>query len=95
MKLKKIAFIIGIIVTLASVGVLTGRMYAGSAICGNTICEVGETQASCVEDCFSICGDAICQEGEALVCPDDCTGDYEISAPKQVSLLDGIISWLT
>jgi hypothetical protein len=44
-------------------------------VCGNTICEVGETCLNCNQDCgncYAICGNGICEEGEALDC-DDCS----------------------
>ena len=42
-------------------------------VCGNGICEIGETQ-TCPEDCFvSICGNGVCEAGETpLNCPEDC-----------------------
>ena len=91
---QKLALVVLVIaIALLAVGTMTGKMYAGSGACGNNACEVGETMASCPEDCVSICGDAICQPGEELTCPQDCTGDAVEAVAETVSLLDGILGW--
>ena len=91
---QKLALVIAVIaIALLAVGTLTGKMYAGSGVCGNNACEVGETMANCPEDCVSICADAICQPGEELTCPQDCAGDAVEAEPQTVSLLDGILGW--
>ena len=45
--------------------------------CGNGFCDLGETEASCPEDCIitpTECGDGICDVGETCdTCSDDCT----------------------
>jgi len=43
--------------------------------CGNEICEVGEDEVSCPEDCayISVCGNGICESDETYAnCPADC-----------------------
>ncbi len=94
MHRQKLALVIAVIaIALLAVGTLTGKMYAGSGVCGNNACEVGETMASCPDDCISICADAICQPGEEIICPQDCTEDAVEAVAETVSLLDGILGW--
>lgn len=49
-------------------------------VCGNGICETGETYENCPEDCDEdgpICGNGICEEGETVQnCPEDCSAEY-------------------
>jgi hypothetical protein len=41
--------------------------------CGDGVCEVGETHATCPEDCKSVCGDGVCDSDETKAsCPQDC-----------------------
>lgn len=46
--------------------------------CGNDVCEEGEDEENCEEDCVSEpeCGDQVCDEYEEETCPQDCY-DYE------------------
>lgn len=92
-KLASILIIVGFVLALLAIGTLTGHMISSSSLCGNLVCEVGETPRDCPEDCFSLCGDHICQGDENLTCRQDCTGNFTLPAPKQVSLLDGILGW--
>jgi len=65
---QKIVLVVAIVaIALLAVGTLTGKMYAGSAVCGNNVCEVGETMASCAEDCYSLCPKpAVCEHLSSL-----------------------------
>ncbi len=53
---------------------------ADPAICGNAVCEAGETWATCSQDCEApadVCGDGLCTPGENQVaCPVDCDADF-------------------
>ncbi len=50
--------------------------------CGNGICEIGENNSNCPQDCkiISHCGNGICETGEGCYnCPEDCKcglGEY-------------------
>ena len=43
-------------------------------MCGDAMCDAGETCATCTEDCgICICGDALCEGDETCdICPEDC-----------------------
>lgn len=45
----------------------------GGPVCGNSICEAGETCADCQFDCGSCCGNGVCDNGETQsTCSADC-----------------------
>jgi len=50
------------------------------AVCGNSVCEPGETWSTCGQDCEApadVCGDGLCTPGENQVaCPVDCDADF-------------------
>jgi len=42
-------------------------------VCGNDVCEPGETSDTCYDDCGPVCGNNKCESGEtANSCPADC-----------------------
>ncbi len=47
---------------------------SASTTCGNGMCEAGESNATCPQDCpGSVCGNGICEAGESpSTCPPDC-----------------------
>ena len=50
---------------------------AVAPVCGNGLCELGETMAGCI-DCEppATCGDSVCDPGESVAnCPGDCGND--------------------
>jgi len=52
-------------------------------VCGNGICESGETQVSCATDCKpkASCGNASCEAGEAPSCVLDCNAQVAAMLP--------------
>ena len=55
-------------------------------VCGNGVCEAGETQQSCAQDCQppQTCGNGVCDAGEtSAICPQDC------QAPGGLSCAEG------
>ena len=86
--------LISIILFLISGGIawITGAFSDTSHICGNSICEVGESKIFCPEDCFGDCGDNICEGSEFLDCKIDCQDFSENNIQKQTQFSSGV--WL-
>ena len=50
-------------------------LHAAMAVCGDGVCDVGETPQSCPGDCHvgAVCGDGVCAASESgATCPKDC-----------------------
>ncbi len=57
----------------ASMTVLIGPDATTSAVCGDAVCDVGESPLSCPQDCPDVCGDGVCSGIEnPLNCGQDC-----------------------
>ena len=50
---------------------MLGQCVAGN-VCGNGVCEPGETPAGCAQDCAAVCGNGKCEANEKVTCPNDC-----------------------
>jgi alpha-galactosidase len=54
----------------------------GRLLCGDGVCDPGETCLSCRQDCACRCGDGVCTFGEyCVVCPEDCDCDDKAATP--------------
>jgi Cellulase (glycosyl hydrolase family 5) len=78
--------------------VLHGCECEPSPVCGDGICEEGESDADCSADCG--CGNGVCDEGEtAADCPADCgcgdgvcdEGEGAVSCPADCYCGDGVV----
>jgi V8-like Glu-specific endopeptidase len=74
---EEISYAITAIEELCSTGYDSVRLCDSDAVCGNGICEPGETVTSCGDDCNErpdpVCGNDICEDGEVpSSCPSDC-----------------------
>lgn len=58
------------IMVLGGADTITG--YGTSDICGNYVCEIEESYATCPKDCATTCGDNKCEEHETYTCVMDC-----------------------
>ena len=64
-----------------------GAKCSSGPVCGNGVCETGETASSCPQDCYRpVCGNGVCETGEtASSCPQDC-----YVPPSQTTITLGI-----
>jgi hypothetical protein len=94
-RLKMVFVVGGALVVMLLVGSLTGHMVGGSAVCNNSVCEVGEHPGNCPEDCSTICGDSICHTSENLTCKQDCVNASE-ELPVDVKVVESsfVFEWL-
>lgn len=58
------------IMIFSGVDTITGAISSSS--CGNNVCEVEESIASCPDDCVATCGDDKCEAHETYTCVIDC-----------------------
>ena len=68
----------------------TAACPSGPPVCGNGLCEAGETWVSCYADCATAaeCGNGICEPGEdSTNCPSDCTGSCCDLVPGDIVIL--------
>jgi len=62
-------------------------------VCGNKICEEGETCINCPEDCICICGNGICEPGETYkTCNEDCCAPEGIQVSPPYNCCPGLIA---
>ncbi|MDH5717044.1 MAG: hypothetical protein OEZ22_05345 [Spirochaetia bacterium] len=55
--------------------------------CGDTVCNGGETNATCAADCPPVCGDGICNGNETSgTCPGDCISAGDTTPPEVTSV---------
>ena len=58
---------------LCTSGFQSSRLCGPAPTCGDHLCELPETPASCPADCTYTCGNGICEPGETYSCPADCS----------------------
>jgi len=62
-------------------------------VCGNKICEEGETCINCPNDCVCVCGNDICEPGETYkTCNEDCCAPEGIQVSPPYNCCPGLIS---
>lgn len=73
MKVTYVLITIVVLIVISASLTLTLAVTNSGRVCGNGVCEIGESPIFCPDDCLSTCGNGICDLGEyANTCPGDC-----------------------